>query len=82
MTRTFYFNTGVRPYIHVPTVKLSEGQVLRGGTVQIPFDCEDVPENAEFKFGCDDPNIRGGYLVRPILNSALLSKFAYFQVYA
>jgi hypothetical protein len=79
MTKTFYFNTGVRPYIHNPPVKVGPGQIIKGGTLQIPFDCEDVPENAFFKFGCDDPNIRGGYLVRPILNSTLLSKFAYFS---
>lgn len=79
--KTFYFNTGVRPYIHNPPVKLSKGQVLKGGTVQIPFTCEDVPDNAEFKFACDDENyMKGVYLVRPILNSSLCSKFAFFLV--
>jgi hypothetical protein len=76
--KRFYFNTGVK-YSDYPY--LCEGQIERGGTKQIPFDCEDVPEGAQFKFACDDPNLypEAGYVVRPILNNALHSKYAYFS---
>lgn len=82
---TFYFNTGVTPFGHSnPPMTLSEGQVWRGGTKQIPFDCDDVPENASFMFACDNPELREskyeGVIVREIHNSTLCSKYAYFRV--
>lgn len=82
--KTFYFNTGVKPYGHVPPVTLGHGQVWRGGTKQIPFDCDGVPKGAIFEFACDNPGLRESeyLLVREIHNSALLSKFAYFRVVA
>ena len=84
MIKTFYFNTGVKfsdyPY-------LCEGQVERGGTKQIPFDCEDVPDNATFMYGRDDPNLFATndpqydkVIVREIHNSTLMSKYAYFSM--
>lgn len=89
MLRTFYFNTGVRPGIpanesHTPNTKpvaLGAGEIWRNGTKQIPFEC-DVPDNARFEFACDNPNVEGfgHFLVAEIHNSALLSKYAYFQV--
>lgn len=88
--RTFYFNTGVRPGIpanekHIlgaKPVELYEGHVWRNGTMQIPFDCADVPENAHFEFACDNPDLTlvKGYLVREIHNSTLLCKYAYFKL--
>lgn len=87
--RTFYFDTGVRPGIplnerHIKDAKpvpLMTGQVWRNGTMQIPFDCEDVPENVSFAFARDDPNsyLGCGYIVREIHNSSLGSKYAYFK---
>ena len=81
---TFYFNTGVRPFIHNPPVHIGQGEVLRGGTKQIPFDCDDVPEGADFMFACDNPELREskyeGVIVREIHNSVLCSKYAYFRV--
>lgn len=76
--KTFYFNTGVK-YCNYPY--LCEGQIERGGTKQIPFDCEDVPEGATFQFACDNPDLHpeAGYIVREIHNSALHSKYAYFS---
>jgi len=47
--KTFYFNTGVRPYEHNPPVKLGKGEVLKGGVIQVPFDCEDVPDRCGFQ---------------------------------
>ena len=48
--KTFYFNTGV--YIwdnpHIPGGINSEN-----GVIVIPFDCEDIPDNVEFKFASD-----------------------------
>lgn len=49
----------------------------------ISFDCEDVPEKAEFAFACDSPNIKKDdlrFIVREIHNSRLLSKYAYFKI--
>jgi hypothetical protein len=82
---TFYFNTGVNPYIHTnPPYKLSKGHIVRGGTVQIPFQCADVPKKAEFRFASDDPDKPEAslscYVVREIQGSALVSKYAYFFV--
>ena len=78
--KTFYFNTGVRPFGHNPPRKLGKGEIVKGGTVQIPFDCEGVPENSTFKFACDNPNLPEAkyHHVAEIHNSALVSKFAYF----
>jgi len=80
--KTFYFNTGVQPQ-NAP-IKLMPGHVMRGGTMQIPFDCENIPDGAIFKFACDNKDLRESkypnYIVREIHNSALLSKYAYFQI--
>jgi hypothetical protein len=76
--KTFYFNTGVRRHTHNPPVKLEPGYVDRNGTMQIPFDCEDVPEGAVFKFACDNPDAAPGLIVREIHNSALVSRYAFF----
>lgn len=78
-TVKFYFNTGVK-YMDYPY--LSNGQVVKGGLKQIPFECENVPEGARFSFASDNPNLHpeAGYIVREIKNSSLLSKYAYFTV--
>lgn len=80
MKKTFYFNTGVKPDA---SFKPYGKQRVRG-TVQIPFDCSDVPDNAVFKFACDNPNLPGYdepyYITREITNSDMVSKFAYFHV--
>lgn len=77
--KTFYFDTGVRPYNFYPPVKLSKGHVIRGGTMQIPFDCENVPEGAEFTHTCDKAT-QDHYrdFVAEIHNSALGSRYAHF----
>lgn len=86
LSRTFYFNTGVRrDAFQNPPVSLGKGQIWSpNGVKVIPFDCYDVPKNAVFKFACDDPNLKEskiqGYLVREIHNSTLISKYAYFFV--
>lgn len=82
--KTFYFNTGVHGN-HTPPIKLYGNQVWRGGTVQIPFECDGVPDNAVFLFGADDPCLReskqAGVLVVPVVqpNEGFLSRFAYFR---
>ena len=74
--KTFYFNTGVKPCYPGP-----ETGVLIRGEYHIPFDCEDVPDNAIFKYACanaeaekKDPN----FIVRKIHNSKLISEYAVF----
>jgi hypothetical protein len=75
--KTFYFNTGVTL---CNTEGLSAGQIWRNGTKQIPFDCEDVPDNATFLFACDnsEPNSED-VIVRLIHKSTLVSKYAHFN---
>lgn len=79
MTRTFYFNTGVKShnsaYMEPGDIRDAHDQRL------IPFICEDVPDGATFAFGADEPNLHpdAGYIVRPIVGGNLLSKYAYFQ---
>lgn len=88
-TQRFYFNTGVRPencfnppFPYEYHKKI--GNVIRG-TLLIPFDCNDVPENATFKFAASNPNIDDAennpkVIVREIVGGNLLSKYAYFIV--
>lgn len=88
--KTFYFNTGVRQGIpenerHIKgarPVPLCDGQVWRNGTKQIPFDCEDVPENATFLYASPYNNIPSGdnVIIRKIHNSTMCGEFAYFSV--
>lgn len=76
--KTFYFNTGVKPENRNG---LCPGQVWRGGTMQMPFDCEDVPDNASFQFACDHTPPGDEHLLRrEIHNTALLSKYAFFRL--
>jgi hypothetical protein len=83
--KTFYFNTGVRIYDHNPPVPLCKGQISSPNGVKIiPFDCDDVPDNATFRFACDNPNLKEAsyahIIVREIHNSTLISKYAYFNI--
>jgi len=83
---TFYFNTGVKPqnisnfpYDYHKKV----GNVIRGGVLQCPFDCE-APINASLKYLCDNPDLDSakcdGVEVFEIFNTSLVSKYAYFIV--
>ena len=81
--KTFYFNTGVRPESGSP---LYGRQVWKNGTKQIPFICENVPDNAIFWFACDSKDLpessSKGVIVRAIVDhgpGGLLSQFAYFK---
>jgi hypothetical protein len=86
--QTYYFNTGVEPHkvINFPyDYHKEKGNVIRG-TLLIPFDCEDVPENARFLFATDvedmnvlnlNPDIT---IKREIHNSNMVSKYVYFQL--
>ena len=85
---TFYFNTGVRPTpaqppYHTAIVAHPEfGQVVRGGTIQIPFEA-DAPPDAQFIMSCDSPDLPEsrvpGVIVREITSGHTLSKYAYFR---
>jgi hypothetical protein len=58
-----------------------EHGVINGQQMSLPFWCYDVPENAVFQFGCDDPLLEldnPKMIVREIHNSKLVSKYAYF----
>jgi hypothetical protein len=80
--RTFYFPTGVS----INTPNAIKGVISPNGVIKIPFQCEDVPENAIFKFACDYPNLgpKGSYWVREIHDipgyTGLLSKYAFFII--
>jgi len=87
--RTFYFNTGVNPAnVHNPEFPYEYhkrvGNVIRNGVLQIPFDCENVPENATFKFLTSNPELDEAknpeIIVRKVLNSSMASEYAYFIV--
>ena len=84
MVETFYFNTGVRPESGSP---LFGRQIWKDGTKQIPFTCDNVPDNSIFLFACDSENHHRlkspCIIVRRIIDNGpkgLLSKFAYFRV--
>ena len=78
--KKFFFDTGVRPRNNP---NLFGNQVWKGGTKQIPFSCENVPDGSEFMFGANRPDQPESKLdrviVREIHNSDLLSKYAYFR---
>lgn len=82
--KIFYFNTGVRTY-NFPDFPYdyhkAVGNVISpAGILQIPFECEDVPEGATFEFACDNPDLHHNhYLVREIISGNMLSKYAYFS---
>jgi hypothetical protein len=77
--KTFYFNTGVRP----GASPLYGKQIWKDGTKQIPFDVEDVPENASLMFLCNNPELPESkiscVIVREVFNTDMCSKYAYFR---
>jgi cytochrome c-type biogenesis protein CcmE len=79
MRKTFYFNTGVT------IVAPSKGQIRKGGTNQIPFECDDVPDGATFMYACDNPSLKQygqDVIVREMFNTTIVSKYAYFRLNA
>jgi len=85
---TFYFNTGVRPEtVHNPSFPYEYhkkvGNVIRGGVLQCPFDC-DAPEDAQLMFLCDNPELpeskAENVIVREVFNTSMISKYAYFRI--
>jgi hypothetical protein len=84
--KTYYFNTGVKPFDHNPPAGMAfmDGFKDSGnGVYVIPFDCEDVPENARFLYSCDTPipsMMSDDVIVREIHNSKMMSKYAFFKL--
>lgn len=89
--RTFYFNTGVRAGVPsnerhkkgAKPVQLGDGQVWRNGLKQIPFDCENVPDNAILMYLCGNDKLHENdknVIVREVFNTKMLSKYAYFSI--
>jgi len=84
--RQFYFDTGVslanRAHPVTKKITLLKGEVFRG-TVQIPFKA-DVPDNAFFMFGCDNPDLAESkypnVIVRELFDTTLTSKYGYFRI--
>lgn len=77
--RTFYFNTGVKVHNN-PTGPIG-GTLSTNGVWIIPFDCDDVPDNATFVYACDSSTpLTKNTIVRKIHNSGLLSKYAHFAI--
>jgi len=81
---TFYFDTGVTPFGHSnPPMRLSEGQVWRNGTKQIPFDAE-APKKSRLMFIGNNPNLLEaqikGVIVSRIYNTTMIGKYAYFRI--
>lgn len=85
---TFFFNTGVRPnpFAKPPIRALPQfGQVLKGGTVQIPFQVENVPSKSELLFLCNYPDLPeskhpGRIVARLLPGSGMVSEYAYFRL--
>ena len=83
--KTFYFNTGVKPenISSFPYEYHKKVNNIIRGTLLIPFDCCNVPDNAIFKCASSTPNLYNnieGIIVREIVGGNLLSKYAYFIV--
>ncbi len=78
--RTFCFDTGVKVYAFTPPIPVQPGNIVSAnGILLIPFQCEDVPERAIFKFACDtNPPGSEHLLKREILSSNMVSKYAFF----
>ncbi len=89
--KTYYFNTGVmygtNPYLD------KHAHRSPNNVMTIPFDCEDVPENAKPLYCCDNPDLNAKsrqlksflknneeVIVREIFNTKLCSKYVYFQL--
>ena len=73
--REFLFCTGVR----AENSNSIKGIVSPNGVIMIPFYCENVPENAVFKYASDsklDNNLHRAEIVK----GELLSKYAYFAI--
>jgi hypothetical protein len=58
------------------------GNVIRGGTLQIPFDCEGVPDGAAFLYAGDTikPGLDKSVIYREMKNTNMVSKYAFFRV--
>jgi len=87
MSKTIWFDTGVRPGFGTPPTKPYGCQVVRGGTIQIPMEVEDVPEGAIFEHAISvlrDIDRMPYRAVREILNAgqpgAIVSKYAVFLI--
>ena len=82
--KTFYFNTGVRPFDHNPPAGMAFMKGFKdsgNGVYVIPFDCEDVPDNAIFQYACDHVIPGDEHLLkREMFNTALVSKYAFFLI--
>ena len=78
--KTFYFNTGVQSYMVI--LPLMKGHIIKGGTMQIPFDCDDVPNKATFLYAQDTPpEIQHPNIIfREMHNTAMVSKYAFFRI--
>lgn len=78
--KTFYFNTGVK------FATLYGKQIISSnGVILIPFKVnENVPDNAELMFICDNPELPESkcknVIVEPIFNTDIVSKYAYFKI--
>lgn len=77
--QTFYFNTGVKPDMNTYRHKDIR---ISNGTIEIPINCENVPDGAKLEFLCDDPNlfINQDYIVRKAFNTKMHSQYAYFKL--
>ena len=82
MIKTMYFDTGVKPWSGSP---LYGNQVWRNGTKQIPFDVEDVPDNAVLMWIAPVPDMKEAeypnVIVRKIFNTSIVNEYAYFKVW-
>ena len=77
--KTFYFNTGVKAYnssyMAKNDIRNCHGERL------IPFDCDNVPENATLKYLCDNPDLEqygANMIIKELFNTTMCSKYAYF----
>lgn len=81
MRRTFYFNTGVKPWNTNVERQIAHGHKFINNEMHIPFDCDDVPENATLAFLCDNIKLaRPNLIAREIHNTTMCSRYAFFKV--
>lgn len=83
MLKEYVFNTGVRPFDHNPPAAMAFMPGFRdsgNGVYVIPFQCEEVPENAKLQYTTDTFfEETPGFIRREIVESiAIKSKYAYF----
>ena len=80
--RTFYFNTGVKPYNTNVSRQIEAGNKFINGEMHIPFHVSDsVPEGARLKCLTDRAKeiySEKDFIIAEVLGGGMMSKYAVF----